>query len=512
MGTTDFPLPSASVPVTPEVNGWRTLGLLNRYQWFVFVVCALAWILDCMDQQLFNLARASAVAEMMPVPAADNPRVAAQAAATGRSSSNPEDVQTIRREIHSADVKEYAGYATSVFLIGWAIGGLGFGIMGDRAGRVKTLMTTILLYSIFTGLSAFSVSVWDFSAYRFLTGLGVGGVFAVAVALLAETVPDRSRPFALGLMQASSAFGNCTAAILFMILGAMEQGGTFDNLTIGGYGPIKPWRLLFVVGIIPALLTVFIQGRLHEPERWKAAVATGTTRKAGSFRELLGDPVWGPRAFFGLLLAFSGVVGLWGIGFFSIDLQQNVMEPTYKQEAANLQLVGDAANRYIAGQRTYWAGVTSLMLNIGAFFGISGFSWLTSFTGRRLAFLVSLIAAAGSTALVFWTMQTRTDLYWMIPLMGFCQLALFGGYAIYFPELFPTRLRSTGTSFCYNVGRLVAAVGPAALGLLTKHVFSVDRGYYQGYRYAGVVMCSVFLLGLIALPFLPETKGKPLPE
>jgi sugar transport protein len=101
------------------------------------------------------------------------------------------------------------------------------------------------------------------------------------------------------------------------------------------------------------------------------------------------------------------------------------------------------------------------------------------------------------------------DIFWMIPLMGFAQLALFGGYAIYLPELFPTRLRSTGTSFCYNVGRLVAAVGPLTLGLLTSRVYA---GYEEPMRYAGVTMCLVFLIGLAALPFAPETKGKPLPE
>jgi MFS family permease len=483
MSATD--LPPASPPLaSPEVNGWRTLGLLTRYHWFVFVVASLAWILDCMDQQLFNLARKSAVSELLG------------------SSASPRDIA------------KYAGLATSVFLIGWAIGGLGFGIMGDRIGRVKTLMATILLYSIFTGMSAFSLGVWDFALYRFLTGLGVGGVFAVAVALVAETVPDRSRPFALGLMQASSAFGNCAAALLFMFLGFQELAGAFDNLYIAGYGPIKPWRLMFIVGIVPALLVVLIQGRLQEPERWRLMASSGTARKAGSYAELFGDSRWRRHALFGLLLAFAGVVGLWGIGFFSIDLQQYVFEKTFLAEATELGKTGDELKRHVAGQGTLWAGITSLVLNLGAFLGIFGFSWLTSFTGRRPAFAVSLLAAAGSTALLFATMQTRTDLFWMVPLMGFCQLALFGGYAIYFPELFPTRLRSTGTSFCYNVGRLVAAVGPAALGLLTSEVFTPDRvgPSPAGLRYAGVTMCSVFLLGLVALPFLPETRGKPLPE
>jgi hypothetical protein len=114
-----------------------------------------------------------------------------------------------------------------------------------------------------------------------------------------------------------------------------------------------------------------------------------------------------------------------------------------------------------------------------------------------------------STAMVFWFLNDLSQIFWMVPIMGFCQLALFGGYAIYFPELFPTYLRSTGTSFCYNVGRFVAATGPITLGLLTSKVFA---GYAEPMRYAGVTMCSVFLIGLLALPFAPETKGQPLPE
>jgi hypothetical protein len=113
------------------------------------------------------------------------------------------------------------------------------------------------------------------------------------------------------------------------------------------------------------------------------------------------------------------------------------------------------------------------------------------------------------TSFTFWKLSTFTDIFWMIPLMGFTQIALFGGYAIYFPELFPTRLRSTGTSFCYNIGRFVAALGPLALGLLTSRVFG---GFDEPMRYAGITMCAAFLIGIFALPFAPETKGQPLPE
>jgi MFS family permease len=141
--------------------------------------------------------------------------------------------------------------------------------------------------------------------------------------------------------------------------------------------------------------------------------------------------------------------------------------------------------------------------------GIFAFSFVTHHIGRRPAFAISFVLALLSTLLVFWKLQTISDIFWMVPIMGFCQLALFGGYAIYFPELFPTRLRSTGTSFCYNGARFLAATGPTALGLLTSRVFS---GQPEPFRYAGMTMCSVFVLGLLVLPFAPETRGQPLPE
>ncbi len=182
-------------------------------------------------------------------------------------------------------------------------------------------------------------------------------------------------------------------------------------------------------------------------------------------------------------------------------------------QEAKADAAGRNATKEINGRLTLWVGITSLTLNIGAFFGIYGFSVLAQFMGRRPTFALAFILAAVSTALTFCYIDRVSDVFWMIPIMGFCQLSLFGGYAIYFPELFPTRLRSTGTSFCYNVGRFVAAIGPSMLGLLTGRVFGgTTEDPVQRIRYAGASMCAVFILGLLALPFAPETKGQPLPE
>jgi MFS family permease len=337
------------------------------------------------------------------------------------------------------------------------------------------------------------VGFWDFSLYRFLTGLGVGGEFAVGVSLVAEVMPDRARPFALGLLQALSAVGNITAAVISIVLAYSARAGLTG----------ESWRLMFVVGALPALLSVFVFWRLKEPERWQvlAAKHSMAERLRSYFGELFQNPRWAKNALIGLLLASSGIIGLWGIGFFSIDLQRAVFR-------ARFQAQGITGSE-LTFREDIWAGWTSVMLNLGAFFGIYAFSRATHHIGRRPAFAISFLLAMASTAFVFWNLRTVGDIFWMVPLMGFCQLALFGGYAIYFPELFPTRLRSTGTSFCYNGARFLGAAGPTAWGLLTSRVFS---GYPEPIRYAGVAMCSVFLIGLLALPFAPETRGQPLPE
>jgi MFS family permease len=460
---------------------YRWYRELNRYHWFVLTVAALGWLFDTMDQQLFALARRPAMMELV-----------GSTPAAGETLTDEQKTENLRV------VNEYAGYATSIFLIGWASGGLFFGVLGDRIGRAKTMVYTILIYSLFTGLSALSVGFWDFAFYRFLTGLGVGGEFAVGVALVAEVMPDRARPFALGLLQALSAVGNISAAFISMGMTELESSGAVSSA----------WRIMFVVGTLPALLALVIRRRLKEPERWQSVVTHERPSKLGSYGDLFADPRWRRNAIVGMLLAFAGVVGLWGIGFFSYDLISTVLRKRFEAE--------ELSPAEVISRVGYWTGVVSIVQNIGGFCGIYAFSTITQYTGRRAAFAVSFLAAMVSTAYVFWYLQDVTQFIGIFPvgmlpifIMGFCQLALFGGYAIYFPELFPTRLRSTGTSFCYNVGRFVAALGPAALGWLTAYVYA---DYPEPMRYAGVTMCGIFLLGLAVLPFAPETKGKPLPE
>jgi len=456
---------------------------LNRYQWFVLFVAALGWLFDTMDQQLFALARTPAMRELL-------------------TERRIEDGKEIIVQASKDDVNFYGGVCTCVFMIGWAVGGLFCGVLGDRYGRARVMLWTILGYSLFTGLSSFSQNIWDFAFYRFLTGLGVGGEFAVGVALVAEVMPNSIRQYALGFLQSCSTIGNITAALININLGIAEGNGAFKSMELAGQ-PLTAWRVMFLIGALPALLALLIRARLKEPESWVAQQAQQSRSQFGSYSELFGEK-YRRSAIAGFLLGLSGVVGLWGIGFFTFDLINAVATAKFKADGLEEAAIG--------GKVAFWVGMTSIMLNAGAFFGMNAFGYLAAYVGRRMTFLICLLAAAGSTILVWSQLDQFNEIFWMVPLMGFWQLSLFGGYAIYFPELFPTRLRATGVSFCYNVGRLVAAVGPLTLGYLTKYVFNEKNGFEQGFRWAAISMCSFFLVGIFALAFAPETKGRPLPE
>lgn len=433
-------------------------------------MATLAWLFDTLDQQIFILFRQKALEHLMPE--GTTPTV----------------------------IKTYAGYAASVFVMGWAVGGLIFGSLGDRYGRARMLTVTVMLYSVFTGLSALSQGWVDFAIYRFITGLGVGGVFGLAVALLADSLPDHARAGALGMLQAISAIGNITAASISMGIGHLIKVGTLS--------PDMAWKAAFLIGSLPAFLCVFIQMRLKEPEKWvKARASTKASgTQLGSYISLLGMPRWRKPALLGMILCIAGVVGLWGVAFFSFELVSDVITNSLQEQGLSHQEVQGAAQ--------HWKGVNGIVLNVGAFFGMLAFSYFTQYAGRKPAFFLAFTGALVTTWGYF-TFFNGVGTIWMSAVMGFFQLALFAGFAIYLPELFPTQLRSTGTSFCYNVGRFIAASGPFTLGMLqesmAKHASNAEEKL-AAFRHACQWMSLIFLVGMLVLFFLPETKGKPLPE
>ncbi|MEX0641868.1 MAG: MFS transporter [Pirellulales bacterium] len=445
---------------------------LEPYHWFVFIIASAAWFFDCLDQRLFTLARIPALEALVP----------------------KSDAAGVLR-----DVPAVAKSVTAIFLIGWGIGGVIFGALGDRHGRAKMLTLTVLLYSIFTGLTFFSRSYWDFALYRFLTGLGVGGVFGLAVALIAETVPNGARTGALGMLQTLSAIGNISASGCKYIVDHLQQNGTIE----AGTG----WRWMFLFGAVPAFLVIFTGKWLREPEPWLRQKEAGLLPKGGllaPYAGLLADARWRKNLLIGVILASTGVIGLWAIGEYAPDLQRNVFANYFRAEGkTDVKEIDALVNGAISK--------AFLLQQLGAAAGMWLFTWVAMATGRRRAFAIGYSAAFIITFLVYWKMNSPTDAYWMMPLMGAAQLSVFAGFAIYLPELFPSRLRSTGTSFCYNIGRFAAAGGSFFSAALATQAFG-QFGSPLKERYAAMAMCSIFLVGLITLPFAPETKDEPLPE
>jgi MFS family permease len=404
-----------------------------------------------MDQRLFILARESALKELL------GSDTAAQAA-----------------------IKQYLGYATTSMILGWATGGIIFGMMSDKIGRVKTMIVTLLVYSGFTGLSGLAQGWIDFTIFRFLVGLGVGGMFGAATTLVAESVPGGFRSMALGSLQALSATGN----IMGSVISYWIRPGTEDFL----FG-MAGWRVLFFVGVLPALLIIPIVTVLKEPEAWKKAkeqAESGAVRKSiGSPVELFRDARWRRNTVIGLCLGVSGMIGLWGIGFFSPELISTALAGQSQEVIDQVRAKGTA------------------LQDVGAFLGMVAFTFLATYLGRKISFLLSFICCLGATMFVFSSLNSASDAYWMLPLMGASQLAVFAGYSIYFPELYPTRLRGTGVGFCYNTVRYLAAPAPILLGYLSTQL---------DFRTAAMLMTSIYVLGMVALIWAPETKGKPLPE
>ncbi len=428
-----------------------------RYAWLVLLIAALGWLFDAMDQNLFSLVRQPSVTELLKE--------------TGKYTAAELD----------AAAKATGGMLTAIFLVGWAIGGFIFGILGDKIGRTRTMILTICIYALFTGLNGLVHSIPQYALCRFITALGVGGEFAAGASLVAEVWPQRSRAMALGSLQALSAVGNMGASAITYFSGAN-------------------WRIVYFVGAIPALLVVWIRASVKEPERWKEAVRE-EPNKAGSIGSLFSDPTLRRNTIAGTLIALAGVGGLWGVGFFLPDLIGSVLKPLTQNMASG------AAKKQLA----QWRSEVFFIQQIGAFFGMFAYAALSERTGRRPALALFLILAFASVEAAFLGIHDLGSARIYALFLGFCALAPFSAFAVYFPELYPTRLRATGVGFCYNCARLLAAFAPATLGKLSQH-FASPTDETVGLRTAAAIIACIYFVGYLGLALAPETKGKPLPE
>jgi hypothetical protein len=263
---------------------------------------------------------------------------------------------------------------------------------------------------------------------------------------------------------------------------------------------------MFLVGAIPALSVIICTYFIREPESWLRLKDAGLLPKGSIFApytRLFREQRWRRNLIVGALIASTGVIGLWAIGEYAVDLMRNIFTSYYTaQHVANVKASVQHAT-----------SVAFILNMLGAGAGMWIFTKIAAATGRRFAFLCGFTSALLVTLFVYWKMSTPMDAYWMMPLMGAAQLSVFAGFSIYLPELFPSSLRSTGTSFCYNLGRFAAAGGSFFSFVLSKQVFANgDPTSVLPLRYSAMTMCAIFLIGLATLPFAPETKGKPLPE
>lgn len=423
-------------------NSWH--HGVTRYQWLVLFVAWLGWVFDAMDATIYALVLHPALHELL--------------VASGI-------------EPTSGAVAKYGGVILSIFLIGWALGGVLFGVLADRFGRTKVLIFTILIYAVFTGLAALSQTWWQLGIYRFLTALGIGGEWAAGAALVAEVWPEDKRAKAAGVLQSAWAAGFFAAALI--------------NLLLRDHG----WRPIFVVGVAPAVVALLVRMWVKEPERWLKARDAEKAQAATRLKlaELF-SPALRRSTLAGSGLAFVAVFGLWGATNWT---------PTLLRALPELQGLDSAA---LTSRISY----ATMMLNAGALLGYLSFGPMADRLGRRAVFGIMCLGSLVMLPVTFLTPHSYLHVLLLLPLLGFFNNGIFSGFPIYLPELYPTRLRATGAGFCFNVGRVLASVGPFLTGWLVTAL--------GGFGRAASAIALIYVVGLCLLPFAPETKGKPLPE
>ncbi len=365
-----------------------------------------------------------------------------------------------------AFVGQWMGYATAAFLLGAALGGVVFGWLGDKIGRVRAMAASILVYSLFTGMIYFAAEPWHLAACRFVAALGMGGEWSLGVALVMEVWPEKHRPLMAGIIGAAANVG-------FALIGILT---IFVKVTVDS------WRWVALVGAAPALLTFIIRLFVPESEKWHAAVKSSPV-KTRPLSEIFGAKLI-KNTLLATALSSVALIGTWG----SVQWL-----PVWADQMAG---AADPAAK----------GYTGMLSGVGAIIGCLLGAYIGRFISRRMAyFLLSLGSLLLCAALFRGVDSYGTTFLVLTFLVGGFTAAFYGWLPLYLPELFPTRVRATGQGLSFNAGRILAAVGAVQMGVLMQ---TFDGSYAR----AGAVITLIYIVGLVIIWFAPETKGKPLPE
>lgn len=428
---------------------------LDRRQWNTLIASNLGWLFDGFENYALILTVAPALRQLLP---------------------GTEVVQ----------LPFYIGAVIAINLLGWAVGGLVGGVMADYLGRKRMMMFAIIGYSLATGLSALAFSWSSFAALRFLVGVSVGSEWATGSAMMAELWPDRARGKGAGLMQCGLGAGFFLASLVWLFVAPLGDDA---------------WRYMYLLGVLPALVTLWIRRAIPESELWEAAAARREEAKARAnvgkrlsaderqltkftMVDLFTDRTALRLTLLALIMSLATTVGFWSI---------STWVP---------QFIGSvAATDGLRAER--WASYAGMAYTAGSVTGYVAFGFLADAFGRRPVTFAFFLCALFLTPVLFFA---TTNLSWLLALAFVNAIFSNGQYTwmpVWLPELFPTRMRGTALAVIFNLPRFLASVGPLLAGSLIIA--------FGGFGWAAVALSAIYVFGLAATPFLPETRGKPLP-
>jgi len=417
-------------------------------QMAVLAAAFLGWAFDGLEMGLFPLVASSALRELL---------------------------QTVDPKL----ISQWFSWLMAIFLIGAATGGLIFGWLGDRIGRVTAMSLSIAAYAVFTGLGYFVQSPWQLLVLRFLAALGMGGEWALGVALVMEMWPSSWRPFLAGFIGAASNVGFLLIAVVGLYAGDLDAN----------------WRWMMLAGAAPAMLCIFIQFFVPESQAWKAS-----TKKAAAPVNPIAEVFGGKlrrTTFIGIALGGIALLGTWG----SVQ-----WVPTWVGSAEfKVGEDGSKSDQEKAVERSKMKSHSQIASAAGAIVGCFMGSLLGGAIGRRPVYFFLCVASLAS-ALSMFNLYSVYSLGFLgiVFLVGMTTASFYGWLPLYLPELFPTRVRATGQGVAFNAGRIVAAAGVMLTGQLVPLLGS--------YAKAGAVISCVYVIGMAIIWLAPETKGRPLPE